>query len=252
MSIFHIETTRTPSPKIFEISKIKNRKIWTNHEDNLLLHYCKNITSKQFHWKDISSHFKNKTPLQCFSRYNRIKPGLLRGKWSKEDDAQITKLVMQYGRNWALIARIFKKRNGKQIRDRYINVLDVNINKNKFSQEEDELLMELYKQYGNKWSKLKNYFQKRTTDMIKNRFHSCLKKEFYCEKYKRNMMIGIKRKKGNCEETEDDLSGNEDNVKERKSNIKKNKGKANMSMLSCNETNLDSNGNHLEMFNESY
>ena len=111
----HKETDRTTPPKIFEITKIKNRKIWTSKEDELLLQYCADVKENQFHWKDIALHFTNKTPLQCFSRYNRIRPGLAKGKWTPQDDNEILNLVKQYGKNWSLIAKIFKKRNGKQI-----------------------------------------------------------------------------------------------------------------------------------------
>ena len=35
-------------------------------------------------------------------------------------------------------------------------------------------IIKLYNQFGPKWSKIKNYFNNRTTDMIKNRFYSCI------------------------------------------------------------------------------
>lgn len=262
--------------KIFQITKIKNRKIWTNTEDERLLEYCANVNENQFHWKDIAFHFHNKTPLQCFSRYNRIKPGLLRGKWSKKDDIDIINLVNKYGKNWSLIAKIFTKRNGKQIRDRYMNVLDPQINKSKFTQYEDNLLIELYKQYGNKWSLLKEYFPGRTTDMIKNRFHSCLKKIFFYDKnipkHKTILIESNKRNRDYSEETEDDISLNGkcicNNISTNDNNInintniivinRNNISKDNNDIHSSNETNPDTNdhnnnnNNHLEILNEMF
>ena len=165
---------------IFEISKIKNKKVWTEEEDNLLLKLAKQFQEK--HWEEISKYFRNKTALQCFSRYNRIRPGIIKGKWTKEEDKKIIELVSLYGKSWCQIAKEFKTRNGKQIRDRYLNVLDPSINKGKFTKEEDELLTKLYRIKGQKWAEISKFFPNRTTDMIKNRFNSSMKKFFFVRK----------------------------------------------------------------------
>lgn len=181
----------------FEISKIKNKKIWTEEEDNLLLKLAKQFQEK--HWEEISKYFKNKTALQCFSRYNRIRPGIIKGKWTKEEDKKILELVSLYGKSWCQIAKQFKTRNGKQIRDRYLNVLDPSINKRKFTKEEDELLTKLYKENGPKWAEITKYFPHRTTDMIKNRFHSSIKKQFFCQeivkKYRETKLLSVKKQR---------------------------------------------------------
>ena len=67
-----------------------------------------------------------------------------------------------------LISGILKTRNGKQIRDRFINVLDPKIAKKKFSDEEVKLLMKLYMLHGAKWAMIAKKFKERTPDMIKN------------------------------------------------------------------------------------
>ena len=166
----------TRKNKIFSIKKVINQKKWSNEEDELLIKIVQENNEKN--WKKISTYFHNKNPLQCFSRYKRIKPGIRKGFWQKEEDELILSLIKKYGKNWSKISHLIKTRNGKQIRDRYINILAPNINKNKFSQEEDNLLLRLYKKFGPKWSKIHNYFKERTTDMIKNRFHSTLKRKF--------------------------------------------------------------------------
>ena len=163
--------------KIFLIKKIKNQKKWNKIEDKKLIELAKEYNEKK--WKEISLNFINKSPLQCFSRFKRIKPGMNKGTWTKEEDEILLKLINKYGKNWSKISKEFLKRNGKQIRDRYINVLSPNINRNKFNYEEDMQIIKLYNQFGPKWSKIKNYFNNRTTDMIKNRFYSCIKKKYH-------------------------------------------------------------------------
>jgi len=115
----------------------------------------------------------------CFSRYIRIKPGLVKGSWSKEEDDLILQMVRTHGKSWSKISKLLLTRNGKQIRDRFINVLDPEIKKGKFTEEEDNLLIKLYLNHGPRWARMAKYFPSRTADMIKNRFHSSIKKIFF-------------------------------------------------------------------------
>ena len=67
-------------------------------------------------------------------------------------------------------------RTGKQIRDRFLNVLDNNLNREKFTFEEDQKIIKLYKSYGKSWSRIAKSLKGRTGDMVKNRFYSSLQK----------------------------------------------------------------------------
>jgi hypothetical protein len=160
---------------IFTIRKIKNQKKWTKEEDQQLISLAEKYSEK--HWKEISKLFNKKNALQCFSRYKRIKPGIIKGSWKREEDMRIIELVHKYGKSWSKISKIIKSRNGKQIRDRFINVLDPEIRKGKFTEEEDRTLIILYQKLGPKWATIAKYFPNRTADMIKNRFHSSIKKK---------------------------------------------------------------------------
>jgi hypothetical protein len=160
---------------IFSIKKIKNQKKWTREEDELLIALAEKYNEK--HWKEISKRFIKKNSLQCFSRFKRIRPGIVKGSWKKEEDYRIIDLVNKYGKAWSKISKILGTRNGKQIRDRFINVLDPEIRKGKFTDEEDRKLISLFRQYGSKWATIAKYYPNRTADMIKNRFHSSIKKK---------------------------------------------------------------------------
>lgn len=170
-----IRLRKTKPNQIFVIRKIKNQKKWTREEDELLINLAEHYNEK--HWKEISKRFLKKNSLQCFSRYKRIRPGIVKGSWKKEEDLRIIDLVNKYGKAWSKISKILGTRNGKQIRDRFINVLDPEIRKGKFTEEEDRKLVSLFKQYGPKWATIAKYYYNRTADMIKNRFHSSIKKK---------------------------------------------------------------------------
>ena len=83
----------TRKNKIFSIKKVINQKKWSNEEDEQLIKIVQENNEKN--WKKISTYFQNKNPLQCFSRYKRIKPGIRRGFWRKEEDELILLLFIK-------------------------------------------------------------------------------------------------------------------------------------------------------------
>ena len=69
-------------------------------------------------------------------------------------------------------------RSGKQVRDRYLNKLNPSINKGKWSQEEDEMILRLFYEKGSKWSEIAKILEGRTESQVKNRFYSYIRKRF--------------------------------------------------------------------------
>jgi len=162
--------------KIFSSKKLKYKTIWTPEEDRLLLNLVQNETNRD--WAKISSNFINKSPVQCSARIKRINPINKKGKWSQEEDQLLLRLINEYGRNWSKITKHFNSRTGKQVRDRYVNILDPNVAKNKFDAKEDEIIVEMHRKFGTNWAEISKYLIKRTPDMIKNRFYQYLKPKF--------------------------------------------------------------------------
>lgn len=184
------------SKKIFIIKKMRKIKFWLPDEDKMLLDLTANFGAKN--WLEISKRFNNKSPVQCSARYLKIKPGIKKGHWSPQEDTLIAEYVNKYGFKWSHISKIMSNRNGKQIRDRYLNYLDQTIKREKFSVEEDNKLKELYIKYGSKWTKISMLIERRTPEMIKNRFYSFLKSRIHIyEKnysYRKRLRLVNKRK----------------------------------------------------------
>ena len=84
-----------------------------------------------------------------------------------------------YGRNWAYFGTILHGRTGKQIRERYLNKLDPKINRKRFTQEDDQKIVELYLEKGPKWKEISTNFEGRPENMIKNRFYSHIRKKMF-------------------------------------------------------------------------
>jgi len=154
---------------------IKKTNFWTEEEDKILKEKAKEFNYRN--WNSIAEFIPGKSSIQCSSRYRRIRPGLIKGSWKKEEDSMLLSLFEKYGENWAAISKEMPHRTGKQIRDRFINSLDTRYKRGKFSEEEDKMILKYHKIYGNKWTKIAKKMKTRTGDMIKNRFYSSLKKE---------------------------------------------------------------------------
>jgi hypothetical protein len=63
-----------------------------------------------------------------------------------------------------------KNRTPRQCRNRWFNYLDPKISHSPWTLEEDQLLLESFQQYGNKWSKISSHFQNRNQVSVRNRF----------------------------------------------------------------------------------
>ncbi len=132
-------------------------------------------------WKRISEQIKTRSPVQCLHRWSKIlKPGLIKGPWTIEEDEKLTEWVKNNGPfNWAKCSCIINGRSGKQCRERWFNSLSPGIKKGNWSVQEDYLIFKLFSQYGSKWAKIASYFKGRTENSIKNRFYSTLRRIAY-------------------------------------------------------------------------
>ena len=105
-------------------------------------------------------------------RVTYIKKAHIRHNFTKEEDEKLKILVNQYGEsNWNIISSMMVSRNIRQCRERWFKYLSPNVCTDKWTNEEDALLIQKRYEIGPKWKVIATFFHGRTDINIKSRFN---------------------------------------------------------------------------------
>ncbi|XP_039023767.1 transcription factor MYB88-like isoform X2 [Hibiscus syriacus] len=97
--------------------------------------------------------------------------------WTREEDDILREQISLHGtENWAIIASKFKDKTTRQCRRRWYIYLNSDFKKGGWSPEEDMLLCEAQKVFGNRWTEIAKVVSGRTDNAVKNRFSTLCKK----------------------------------------------------------------------------
>lgn len=100
--------------------------------------------------------------------------------WTKEEDEALVDLISRSKpKAWNLIARLLNSkihksipvRKGRQCRERWLNFLDPSLKKDSWTVEEDQLLLSLHNEFGNKWSEISKRINGRNERNVKTRLN---------------------------------------------------------------------------------
>ncbi|KAK7278072.1 hypothetical protein RJT34_23096 [Clitoria ternatea] len=107
------------------------------------------------------------------------KQKLRKGLWSPEEDEKLLNYITKHGHGcWSSVPKLAGlQRCGKSCRLRWINYLRPDLKRGAFSQQEENMIIELHAVLGNRWSQIAAQLPGRTDNEIKNLWNSCLKKK---------------------------------------------------------------------------
>jgi Myb-like DNA-binding domain len=148
---------------------------WEKKEDVLLLELVDKHNGH--HWKEIANAFPGRTAPECNKRWKKLRPVKKRKPWDQSEDSHLLSLVDQFGLDWAAVSSKMPGRSGKQVRERYLNTLDPNINRKKWTKQEDEIILQMFYHRGSKWKDISKMLVNRPENMVKNRFYCHIKKK---------------------------------------------------------------------------
>eukprot|EP01137_Pigoraptor_chileana_P004953 Opistho-2@47347 len=109
-----------------------NKGPWTKHEDRTITRLARE--KGELHWEAVAQALgTNRTAAQCLSRYQRVlNPGMLRSKWSPDEDAALAAAVRRHGEgNWQQVASDLDGRTGQQCLHRWQKTLNPAIRRGK-------------------------------------------------------------------------------------------------------------------------
>jgi hypothetical protein len=109
-----LKTENSDFSSPYQMVKVKKR--WSKEEDDLLTALCDQYAAQSRDWKQISLSFQEpvRSEYQCQQRWQKVlNPDLIKGPWTKEEDAKVLELVDKYGpKRWSLIAKHLRGRLG--------------------------------------------------------------------------------------------------------------------------------------------
>ncbi|KAK1354841.1 Transcription factor WER-like [Heracleum sosnowskyi] len=108
-----------------------------------------------------------------------------KGAWSPEEDFTLKNYLQTHGSasNWiTLPLKAGLKRCGKSCRLRWLNYLRPDIKHGPFTQEEDNIILNLYHKIGSRWSVIASHLEGRTDNDVKNYWNTKMKKKILAAK----------------------------------------------------------------------
>ncbi|KAL5580434.1 hypothetical protein UlMin_012876 [Ulmus minor] len=171
------------------------------------------------------------------------KQKLRKGLWSPEEDEKLLNYITKHGHGcWSSVPKLAGlQRCGKSCRLRWINYLRPDLKRGPFSQQEENLIVELHAVLGNRWSQIAAQLPGRTDNEIKNLWNSCIKKKL--------------RQRGidpNTHKPLSEVAGAENNDRDNPTSATNKSNLINNEKASIGSNELNNNSNPLEVSHPSF
>jgi hypothetical protein len=122
-------------------------------------------------WVRVAAMVPGRTDTQCRSRWVAyVDPSIKTGRWTAEEDAKLTGAVTELGNDWVRVAALVPGRTNFHCRHRWLDSLDPDIGKGKWTPEEDAPLTEAVRKHGNNWAEVAAMVPGRTKNQCRRRW----------------------------------------------------------------------------------
>lgn len=178
---------------------------WKKDETMLLQYIILNVADQRdtlvenfsdSDWQTVANLVPGRSSLQCQKRWLFIQN--IEGKksaWTARETEILKKIAeevtaqsmssnLNQPKEWTRIAEEFNKavgpgshRKPRQCRERWINVIDPSVRRDKWTAEEEFRILQLWKELGSKWHEISLQIEGRTEIQVKNRFNCLIKKD---------------------------------------------------------------------------
>lgn len=155
----------------------KNLK-WTPEEDKKLSDAVKIFGN--CNWQQVAATMmKGRTGQQCLHRWTKsINPAIKKTKWTPEEAKLLRRAVGLYGEgNWKKVQRLVPGRTDMQCRERWVNIEQPSLVREKMNQEEVDRLVKLVEEVGPKWSYIRTFFPGRTDNNMLREYTAYTKQQ---------------------------------------------------------------------------
>lgn len=114
--------------------------------------------------------------MKAEEKRDNYKPVIVK-RFTPDEDQIIMLLAKPDADNdWFKISKSLRNRTARQCRDRWNNYLNPNLNKNEWSPEDDELLLNLYHKKGPQWKSFCSILNGRSINDVRNRCFRLIRK----------------------------------------------------------------------------
>ncbi|XP_059494131.1 snRNA-activating protein complex subunit 4 isoform X2 [Stegostoma tigrinum] len=156
-----LQTNRTAFmclQKYQEFNKELRKKEWTEEEDHMLTELVQKMRVGNFiPYTKIAYFMEGRNSSQLLYRWSKsLDPSVKKGPWTRTEDELLLKAVAKYGtREWFKIQEEVPGRVDAQCRGRFLNTLNHNLRKGRWTPEEERDFRELLAKHGvGRWSKI--------------------------------------------------------------------------------------------------
>lgn len=159
-----------PKPTLRKPKGPENK--WTPEEDEVL---AAAVAASGFKvcWRKIALSLPGRTNKSCRKRWiHSLDPTLRKGRWTAQEDKILLNAIKQHGTLWYKVAKHLPGRTDDQAAKRFREKLDPSISRTPWTDEEDDVLIKMWRQVGKRWNLISKELKGRPAVHCRNRWQS--------------------------------------------------------------------------------